>query len=208
MTLHRKLSWGLGFLFAIIFGLVFCCAFFVEQLAADSDNILKDNYASVVYAKRLASDFDALHSITLAKVAGGTPDAAGFAQAKADFEKNLSLELQNLTEANEKEYVEQLALDYGGFLRLSGGLAPGPVGEAPPSSQLAPTQARIRKSIDNILDVNLQAILRKNQLAKERAKSIAQYMLALGGVFLVLALGYFWYFPVYVSTALAYLATS
>jgi hypothetical protein len=130
---------------------------------------------------------------------------ATFERAKTEFEKNLALEKNNLTETNEKDYLERLVADYGAFVRLSGPAA-GATGASQYFAQVAPTSARIRTSIDDIFDVNLQASLRKNQLAKESAKTISHYMIAIGVIFTILALAYFWYFPFYVSYSLAYVA--
>ena len=43
MTLKTKLSWGLGFLFLIIFILVGFCSYYVGKLSQESENILKNN---------------------------------------------------------------------------------------------------------------------------------------------------------------------
>jgi len=206
MTLEKKINWGLGFLFVIIFGLVFFCSFYVREIAADSDNVLKDNYVSVVYAKSMASAFDAMHASVLAKVQNRNPDRAVFERARAEFERNLSLEQKNITEINEKEYVESLTADYGVFTRITGQIAPGPAGESMYATQLAPMYDKVRKSIDNIFEVNMQAMLRKNKHAEESATSMSHYMGGMGILLLLLALGYFWYFPFYVSNSLSYLA--
>jgi two-component system, NtrC family, sensor histidine kinase KinB len=206
MTLNKKLNWGLGFLFAVIFGLVIFCSFYVQTIAADSNNILKNNYVSVVYAKNMAVSLDAIRSSVLAKALDRTPDWGIFERAKAEFERNYALELKNITETNEKDYVESLGTEYGAFLRAVNRLVPGPAGESLYFTQLAPTYDSIRKSIDNIFDVNMQAILRKNKLAGESAVSMSHYMAGIGTLLFILALAYFWYFPLYVSNSLAYLA--
>jgi two-component system, NtrC family, sensor histidine kinase KinB len=182
------------------------CSFYVQRLAADADNILKDNYVSVGYARHMASAIDAMHASVLARALGRSPEPGLFDRSKSDFEKNFSLEEHNITEPHEKDYVQSLGEDYREFLRLSDQMTPGSAGESLYFSQLAPTYARIGQSLYNIFDVNMQAILRKNQLAKESAKSMSQYMLAIGVFSLLLALAYFWYFPFYVSNSLAYLA--
>jgi two-component system, NtrC family, sensor histidine kinase KinB len=206
MTLRKKLNWGLGFLFATLFGLVALNCFYLGKLAADADNILKDNYVSVVYAKSMAATFDEMYSSVVARALGHRVDPAAFDRARAEFEKNLSLEQHNITEAHEKEHVEGLVSEYGAFVRLSGDRAPGSAGEARHLEQLAPTGARIRTSIGGIFDVNMQAILRKNQLARASAQRHLRTMGFVGAFFIVLALGYFWYFPFFVSNSLSFLA--
>jgi two-component system, NtrC family, sensor histidine kinase KinB len=206
MTLKKKLNWGLGFLFAAIFGLVVLNCFYLGRLAADADNILKDNYVSVVYAKSMTAAFDEMYSSVVARALGHGRDPAAFTRAKAEFERNLSLEQQNITEVHEQDYVDGLVRDYGTFVRLSGERAPASAGESQHLAQLTPTGERIRKSIGDIFDVNMQAILRRNQIAKESAQKHLRYMGFVGAFFIVLALGYFWYFPLYVSNSLSYLA--
>lgn len=58
MTLKTKISWGLGFLFLLIFTLVGFCSYYVGKLSQESENILKDNYNSIVYAKNMLAGLD------------------------------------------------------------------------------------------------------------------------------------------------------
>ncbi|MGD0276533.1 MAG: PAS domain-containing sensor histidine kinase, partial [Syntrophales bacterium] len=58
MTLKTKLTSGLGFLFLIIITLIAFCAYYVGILGQESDNILKDNYYSIVYSKNMLSGLD------------------------------------------------------------------------------------------------------------------------------------------------------
>jgi len=58
MTLKTKISGGLGFLFLIILTLAVFCSYYVEKLGQESDNILKDNYYSIVYSKNMLSALD------------------------------------------------------------------------------------------------------------------------------------------------------
>ena len=55
MTIKTKLSLGLGFLFLIIFALAAFCSNHVGKLAKETDNILKDNYNSLVYSRNMIS---------------------------------------------------------------------------------------------------------------------------------------------------------
>ena len=55
MTIKTKLSLGLGFLFLIIFALAAFCSSHVGKLAQETDNILKDNYSSLVYSRNMST---------------------------------------------------------------------------------------------------------------------------------------------------------
>ena len=55
MTLKKKLTLGLGFLFLIIFVLVIFYSYYIGKLSHDAENILKDNYKSLVFSKNMIS---------------------------------------------------------------------------------------------------------------------------------------------------------
>jgi fatty acid desaturase len=52
----------------------------------------------------------------------------------------------------------------------------------------------------------MQAVERKNQMAKDDSVRMIRLMAIIGVFCLLLAFGYFWYFPVYISNSIAYLA--
>ena len=58
MILKTKLTLGLGFLFLIIFTLAGFCSYYVGRSGLESDNILKNNYKSIVYSKNMISGLD------------------------------------------------------------------------------------------------------------------------------------------------------
>ena len=62
MTLKAKLTWGLAFLFFIILALSGFCSYYVGALGHESENILKDNYYSVAYARNMLSGLDDMKS--------------------------------------------------------------------------------------------------------------------------------------------------
>jgi len=69
-----------------------------------------------------------------------------------------------------------------------------------------PACEKLKRSINGIYDVNMQAVLRKNQQAKHDSARFITSMAVIGSLCILLAVGYFWYFPVYISTTLSYLS--
>ena len=53
MTLKKKLTLGLGFLFVLIFTLVIFCSYYIQKLSGESEDILRNNYDSIVYSKKM-----------------------------------------------------------------------------------------------------------------------------------------------------------
>lgn len=211
MVLKTKLSMGLGFLFIIIFGLVFFCSFFVEKLSDEAENILKDNYNSIVYSKNMVSALDDMQT-SMSSIIFNQNDSKKstyhsqlFEAGKTEFEKNLKLENNNITEIHEKEYADELNNDYKLYLNLCDQITKGSGNISIYFNEFTPCYERLRHSIHNINDLNMQAVERKNQMAKDEASNIIKYMAATASFCLLVAFGYFWYFPFYISNTFNYL---
>ena len=213
MTLKKKLTLGLGCLFFIIFTLVGFSSYYVGSLGQESDNILKDNYNSIVYSKSMLSGLDDMKtSITSTMYNKGQVGTMSdyylriFESGRNVFETNLKAENNNITEVHEKEYVERLNNDYDLYLKLCLQMRSGSAGSSIYFNDFLPACERLKQSINAIYDVNMQAVVRKSQLAKSDSSRFIHSMAAIGSLCLLLALGYFWYFPVYISTTLGYLS--
>jgi NtrC-family two-component system sensor histidine kinase KinB len=213
MTLKIKLILGLGFLFLIIFALAAFCSYYVGRMGQESDNILKDNYLSVVYSKNMLSGLDNMKtSITSNMYNRGRVATMSdyylrlFESGRKVFETNLKAENNNITEIHEKEYVEKLNQDYDSYLKLSLQMKSRSVKNSVFFNDFLPACERLKESINTIYDINTQAVVRKSQLAKHDSSSFISSMAIIGSICLVLAFGYFWYFPVYISTTLGYLS--
>jgi len=213
MALKTKLILGLAFLFLVIFSLVTICSYYVGRLGGESENILKDNYASIVYAKDMLAGLDDIRTAVTSSMyndgrQGVMSDYYGrlFESGKKVFETNLKSENSNITEIHEKEYVEKLNQDYDSYVKLCLRIKSGSGGSSMYFDSFLPATERLKQSVNAIYDVNMQAVVRKSQLASRDASRFVTSMAIIGSICILLALGYFWYFPVYVSTTISYLA--
>jgi two-component system, NtrC family, sensor histidine kinase KinB len=211
MVLKTKLSLGLGFLFLIIFALIILCSFYVQNLSRDSDNILKDNYKSLIYSKNMLLSIDDMKTAITSYVFNTNKKNNGyylklFESAKTEFEINRKSENNNITELHEKEYVEMLNNNFEIFLILSSQMKHSGNNNSIYFADYIPAYEKIRQSIININDVNMQAVERKNQVTKNYAYNTIRNMAFIGSVLLLLAMGYFWYFPFYISNTISYLS--
>jgi len=213
MVLKTKLSLGLGFLFFVIFALVGFCTYYVGTLAQEADNILKDNYNSIVYSRNMLSALEDMRT-SIANIVLN-PAGAGrksdyhqqiFETARNVFEANLKDESNNITEVHEKEYVEALDRGYKTYLGLCRRMREEEKGGSVYFKDFLPAGEKLRQSINGIYDVNMQAVVRKTQTTKRDSSRFKNSMAIIGTLCLLLALAYFWYFPVYISTTLSYLS--
>lgn len=212
MTLKTKISWGLGFLFLLIFILVGFCSYYVGKLSRESENILKDNYNSIVYAKNMLEGLDDMQTSVNSAVYGtNNPVKISdyhlklFETGKDLFESNLKKENNNITEIHEKEYVERLNQEYATYSNLCLQMKSGSGGKLM-FHDFTTASEKIKQSVNNIYDVNIQAVVRKTDLTKNDSIRFKNSMVVIGLICIILALGYCWYFPLYISTTISYLS--
>jgi hypothetical protein len=213
MKLKTKLSLGLGFLFLIIFSLCFFCSFYVQKLSRDAEDILKDNYHSLVYARNMLVNLDDMRKAMDGMMFDPSIqekrlrfEQQALDSSKLAFEQNLQAEENNITELHEKEQVATLAQAYAKFSKLCDQIQKGTAAPQSYYLDLLPVYEKIKQSINYIYDLNMQAIVRNQQFARREAKQITIYMALIGTFCTILAFGYFWYFPFYISTTLSVIA--
>jgi len=213
MTLKRKLTLGLGFLFLIIFVLVIISSFNVGKLSHEAENILKDNYQSLVLSKNMLSSLEDMRTAVSSLVfnPSGEQEPSGYylklyEAGRTEFEKNLKAENNNITEIHEAEYVTTVNADYASYTNVCQRVIKAEGGRALYFGEYQPAFDKLRHAINNINDVNMQAVERKSQSTQRDAAKIISLMAIIGVFSLILAFGYFWYFPFYVSNSIAFLA--
>jgi hypothetical protein len=213
MTLKKKLSLGLGFLFLIIFVLTIVCSFYIGDLSQDAENILKDNYKSLVFSKNMIAALEETRTAIGSVVFNPADDRQAsdyyvklFEAGKAEFEKNLASENGNITEIQEGEYVTTVNQVYALYAGLCLRLLNGEGGRALYFSEYQPAFEKLTRAINAINDLNMQAVERKSRTAKDDSARMIRIMAIIGVCCLILAFGYFWYFPFYISNSIAYLS--
>ena len=213
MTLKRKLTLGLGFLFLIILVLIIFFSLNVGRLSQDAENILKDNYKSLGYAKNMLSALEDMRTAVVGVAfdpretqKASAYDLKLFEAGRAKFEDNLKAENGNITELHESEYAAEITQGFDPFAEAGRRIVRGEGGRALYFEEWQPAFEKLRNGVATIDDINMQAVERKSQAAKTDSARIIKVMAAIGVLCTLLAFGYFWYFPFYVSNTIAYLA--
>jgi len=213
MTLKRKMSLGLGFLFLIILVLIAFFSVNVGRVSQDAGNILKDNYKSLVYSRNMLAALEDMRTAVVSLTFNPSEDrqasdyhAKLFESGRTAFEDSLKAENGNITEIHEAEYAAQLNQSYGLFAEVGRRLAKGEGGQTLFFEEWEPAFEKLRSAVENINDLNMQAVERKSETAKRDAARVIQVMAGIGVLCAMLAFFYFWYFPFYVSNTNAYLA--
>ncbi|MBA9073894.1 PAS domain S-box-containing protein [Flavobacterium gossypii] len=141
MRIKTKLRLGVGLLFFMIVLLVALAVRQVHVIADDTENILVANYNSLDYSRNMMKELDKIE---------------GKKQSFENFNRFLKLQNQNVTEIGEKELTQSLSEDAKAF-------------------QLQPEKksiaSQIRKDLNDIMKINMDAIQRKSIVAKKTADS-------------------------------------
>ncbi|MEN0054088.1 MAG: ATP-binding protein [Mucilaginibacter sp.] len=178
MTIKNKLRTGIGFLFVLA---LICCGlsiYFLNRLSADAGVILKDNYKTLQYTQKILAAIDASGGLI-------TP-----AQVKT-IDYNLNLQRHNVTEQGEGKLTDSLSAVYekiklpGQDIKLQNEL-----------------RIQARQLIYGIMQLNMNAISHKNDVATHTA-SRATILVAFCGAFLFLvAFSFAVNFPGYIANPL------
>ncbi len=161
------------------------------RLGEAAARILADNHRSILAAQRMRRSIERMDRLSLAALASRAPaPPPGTAAESRDFEQALRSQEANITEPGEKEANQRLragwnryrsALDRYPELRDSGDPVAAYLG------QLAPFGQEVEASAEEIMTINLDAMVRKSERTQRRAEQFQA--LALAAVLLAALLG-------------------
>jgi signal transduction histidine kinase len=185
MTLRRRLLLAQAPLAAALVLLGAASLRTATSLGQSSQNILKDNYRSVLAAQRMGDALDALDGQALLRAAGRAagPDDDLIRR----FEEELRVQDGNVTEPGEADATRRLRAAWEDYQRVrrSAAAAAQPIAAYLDSVRAA--GQRVRSAAGEILDLNQDAMVRKSN---ETARIAGRYLqLMLVATLAALALG-------------------
>ena len=140
VNIKTKLTIALIFLFMVILLFGVLGVFYVNKLSKDADNIIKNNYETLVYSNNMLKAVDEIPNNTI---------------AIQNFETNLKKQEKNITEPGEKQATDELRKN---FEELT----------ANPSD--SSNYNEIRQTLQIINNINQAAIYKKNEIAKHTSE--------------------------------------
>ncbi len=153
----------------------------IGAMDRSSQDILKDNYLSVVAAQRMRDAADAIDRLAAAHASNRRrAEAAELDGARVTFDKELQFQEGNITEAGEREITARLRRNWEELQTRVEELT-----RAPDDGHTAldryfagvvPAVIAVQRSTDEILDVNQDAMVRKSQRARRDAERISGAM--------------------------------
>ncbi len=162
----------------------------LRSLGLASQDILKDNYRSVLAAQRMKEAEERIDSAALFLVAGQKERAQRqIAPNRRLFEAELEVQEGNITEGGEGEATRELRRRWEDYLQHLAGfldLEPGATREAY-FRDLEPRFVAVKRAADRILDMNQEAMVRKSAAALRVARGLELAILASAAAALVVA---------------------
>ncbi len=141
MKIKTKLNAGVGLLFFMIIVLSTLGGWFIYQLKKDTQNILAANYNTLQYSRNMLLSLEEI---------GKEPFAL------SEFQKNLDLQRQNITESGEKEATQNINEHFSELQNDQGNYS---------------LHSAIRKDIAELMQLNMNAIQIKSGIANTTAQN-------------------------------------
>ena len=175
MKLKTKLGLGLSFLFIVILTFGTLSIYYINRLANDSKSVVRNNIESLFYSNNMLK---ALEDIPIRKEAAG------------NFETNLKKQESNITETGEKEATQEVRKNLSELFKN------------PADST---NYIQIPQSIQLINELNQEAIVRKNAVAKNTAEDATLWLTIIFAVLGIIAFTFVVNFPSVISTPISVL---
>jgi len=152
MKVKNKLRLGFGFLFVVVLFFGAMSMFYIRQISNSAKVILKDNYESLSYCRDMRQILDE-NTLPLKEA------------PTRHFKIQLDKEAHNITEKGENDCVNGLKASFNNLLTATA------------AADMQNAEKQVRRYLLKIEEVNMQAIVRKNDAAR---KSVDESALILG----------------------------
>lgn len=178
MSIKTKVAWGVTFLFALILAIGGLGLYYLHSLARSSQQILVDNYESMEYAHQILAACEQLRT-----------DPA----AVQRIEASLIQQESNVTEPGEREATLALRSAFE-KLRNTG-----------VSDRVV---ARMRHASLDLENINMKAIVRKNETTQDTAHDASTYLIIICTLCSLAAFTFIVNFPGYIANPVIQLTNS
>ncbi|NTV46792.1 MAG: HAMP domain-containing protein [Chlorobiales bacterium] len=179
MTLKTRISFGLLFM-AIMTTLVGVLGiYFVRWLSLDSENVLKDNYISIVAGEQMLDALDRMDAASTVIQFSDTSlpeEKRKFTAAQLDFLKSLVSAENNITEKGEAETLQELRLAFEKYITVKDSIETLPRSPNQYFSVFARQAWHIKVAVLKLLKINQDALTHRNTQAKRTAQMAGLYM--------------------------------
>jgi methyl-accepting chemotaxis protein len=165
MKIKEKLTLGIAFLFVEFLVIALFSAYSIYSISQQSEKIMKDNNLSIQYAGNMLQTIDQINELQLAILFNPSQGNHGSALAGlyGQFEENMRKEAGNVTEPGERELLQALTDEYQSYKVSVAEIDAAKDKSALYFQNLLSKHHAIKTKLYQISDLNMQAILKKNE---------------------------------------------
>lgn len=174
VKLKTKITLGVVFLFFLLILVGGICFYYLNQTINNQKVILKDNYETLDYAQNM------LQALDLSK-----KDSI---RSKEIFKENLEKQETNITESGEDDATKKLRVHFNEIHNW----------QNEPEKIIL-----IRNDINNIMQLNLQAIIRKNNLIQTNADEAKFWITLILTLCIIVGFTFVFNFPGFIANPIA-----
>lgn len=205
-TLKSKILAGLFFLLILILSISLTGIISIYYLSSDSNEIIKDNYASLEYCQKMLSSIEKIFNDVVSANSKSLSTTELYVirnkikTEQNEFEKNLSLQKDNITEPGEKKLVTVVVNLYSKFsIELNNTEKSYSNLTDIKLQSLRNEYLALTQSIREIYDVNNKAVYTRSKIAHKTADKVSLVMAIVTAVSIVLTIAFIFYFPSYLT---------
>ncbi|WP_442591326.1 ATP-binding protein [Pedobacter sp. AW31-3R] len=178
MKIKTKLRLGFGFLFLVVLFFGFISLYYMNQISVSAKVILKDNYKTLNYTREMRRMLDE-NELPLSKT------------LTAHFRDLLQKENSNLTEKGEEQALQLLSTAFDTA-----------VNPLLPAATQKIALSRIKQQLAVIDDLNMSAIVRKNEVAQASVEKASLYLITAASFCFLVLFSFIVNFPGFVANPL------
>jgi PAS domain S-box-containing protein len=212
MKIKTKLSLGIVFLFAEFLLVSLCSLYFIFKISQQNNLITKNNNLSIGYVENMLQIVDKINNIKASAIFSSREDTdekmiSGYLMR---FDTNLINEENNITEPGEKE-LAQTVRDKFEKIRI---LLTDSVEESIPDkpgyyfTNFLPLVNDVKSGLFSISDVNMTAIIRKNNIANNTATHSYAVLSIIASICFIVFFALIFSFPKYIARPIEILSKS
>ena len=210
MKIKTKLILAFAFLLIEFLVVSLFSLYFIFKISRQNNLITKDNNISISYSENMLKSIDKINDFNSSSIFNPhfVPDRKELSLFLANFEMNLVNEENNITETGEKELAKSVREN---FEKLKSLMAETVRSSAEDKSGyyytiLLPTVNEIKFALFAISDVNMNAIIRKNQTANETSRHSYIVLSIIATIFFLVFFAFIFGFPKYITDPIEILA--
>jgi len=165
MKIKGKLTSGIAFLFIEFLVIALFGAYSIYHISKLSEMIMKDNNLSIRYAENMLQTIDGINALQLAiaLAPSKTKSETELVGLYDQFEENLKKATDNVTEPGERELLQALTGEYRVYKTSAAQMGAVKNKANFYVRDLSSRHRSLKAKIYNISDINMQAILKKNE---------------------------------------------